>query len=158
MTCKSEKSVQQNRSVEALRQACTGSLQSRQCVWQAHSNQATICTAGRSYPRCCVCVSLEAFIGVRALPIFAGGWRQPTIATVKRNNQAFVKILAARGTWEVTKGKGKYVTTPPRWVWEALSVHALEGTDVAREAADIHSAAKYFEVRQLCATSTVAHA
>ena len=47
------------------------------------------------------------------------------------------------------KGKGKAITPPPFWVWEGLATHTPAAAELAAQAADVASAARYFEVRSL---------
>lgn len=44
------------------------------------------------------------------------------------------------------KGKGKAITPAPFWVWEGLATHTPAAAELAAQAADVASAAKYFEV------------
>lgn len=64
----------------------------------------------------------------------------------RRQLEACDKLLALGGIWEINKGKGKAVTPPPHWIWEGLATHAPAAAQLACEAADLASAAKYFEV------------
>ena len=64
----------------------------------------------------------------------------------RRQLEACDKLLALGGIWEINKGKGKAVTPPPYWIWEGLATHAPAAAQLACEAADLASAAKYFEV------------
>ena len=44
------------------------------------------------------------------------------------------------------KGKGKAITPAPFWVWEGLATHTPAAAELAAQAADVASAARYFEV------------
>lgn len=66
-------------------------------------------------------------------------------AKTRKQLDACDKLLALGGIWEINKGKGKAVTAPPFWIWEGLATHAPEAAQLACEAADAASAAKYFE-------------
>ena len=44
------------------------------------------------------------------------------------------------------QGKGRSLTLPPAWIWEALAEHAPEAAAVACQAVDLSLAAGYFQV------------
>ena len=54
--------------------------------------------------------------------------------------------MALGGLWEIVKGKGKAITPAPFWVWEGLATHTPAAAELAAQAADVASAARYFEV------------
>lgn len=64
----------------------------------------------------------------------------------KKQHKGFEKLLALGGLWEIVKGKGKAITPAPFWVWEGLATHTPAAAELAAQAADVASAARYFEV------------
>ena len=65
----------------------------------------------------------------------------------RKQHKGFEKLLALGGLWEIVKGKGKAITPAPFWVWEGLATHTPAAAELAAQAADVASAARYFEVR-----------
>lgn len=63
----------------------------------------------------------------------------------RKQHKGFEKLLALGGLWEIVKGKGKAITPPPFWVWEGLATHTPAAAELAAQAADVASAARYFE-------------
>jgi len=64
----------------------------------------------------------------------------------RKQHKGFEKLLALGGLWEIVKGKGKAITPAPFWVWEGLATHTPAAAELAAQAADVASAARYFEV------------
>lgn len=64
----------------------------------------------------------------------------------RKQHKGFEKLLSLGGLWEIVKGKGKAITPAPFWVWEGLATHTPAAAELAAQAADVASAAKYFEV------------
>lgn len=58
--------------------------------------------------------------------------------------------------WEAAKGRGRAVTTAPHWIWEGLASYDPDAAELAVEAADMASSARYFSV--LAPPSALAHA
>ena len=69
----------------------------------------------------------------------------------RKQHKGFEKLLALGGLWEIVKGKGKAITPAPFWVWEGLATHTPAAAELAAQAADVASAARYFEV--VCGTA-----
>lgn len=67
----------------------------------------------------------------------------------RKQHKGFEKLLSLGGLWEIVKGKGKAITPAPFWVWEGLATHTPAAAELAAQAADVASAAKYFEVSVL---------
>ncbi|KAL3135377.1 hypothetical protein ABBQ32_007564 [Trebouxia sp. C0010 RCD-2024] len=63
----------------------------------------------------------------------------------RKQHKGFEKLLALGGLWEIVKGKGKAITPAPFWVWEGLATHTPAAAELAAQAADVASAARYFE-------------
>ncbi|KAK9815889.1 hypothetical protein WJX72_011499 [[Myrmecia] bisecta] len=63
----------------------------------------------------------------------------------KKAHTGFEKIMGSGGIWEIVKGRGRAVTAPPQWIWEGLATYAPQAAELACQAADVASAAKYFE-------------
>lgn len=63
----------------------------------------------------------------------------------RKQHKGFEKLLALGGLWEIVKGKGKAITPAPFWVWEGLATHSPAAAELAAQAADVASAARYFE-------------
>lgn len=73
-------------------------------------------------------------------------------AACRKQHKGFEKLLSLGGLWEIVKGKGKAITPAPFWVWEGLATHTPAAAELAAQAADVASAAKYFEVRTVHAS------
>ena len=52
----------------------------------------------------------------------------------------------------VSKGKGRAVLVPPQWIWEGFAQFAPDAAEVACNALDMLSAARYFDVRPYAKT------
>ena len=50
------------------------------------------------------------------------------------------------------QGKGRAVLVPPQWIWEGFAQFAPDAAEVACNALDILSAARYFEVHSFNVT------
>lgn len=70
----------------------------------------------------------------------------PAVVQARKQHKGFEKLLALGGLWEIVKGKGKAITPAPFWVWEGLATHTPAAAELAAQAADVASAARYFEV------------
>ena len=68
------------------------------------------------------------------------------LGQARKQHKGFEKLLALGGLWEIVKGKGKAITPAPFWVWEGLATHTPAAAELAAQAADVASAARYFEV------------
>lgn len=69
----------------------------------------------------------------------------PSSLYPKRVSDAVSRLLLAGGAWDAA-GKGRGRPTPPAWAWDALGTEAGgELTAVAADAADVASAAGYFD-------------
>ena len=66
---------------------------------------------------------------------------------VKKLHKGFEKLLACGGVWETAKGRGRAVATAPHWIWEGLASYDADAAELAVEAADMASCARYFTVR-----------
>ena len=64
----------------------------------------------------------------------------------KKLHRGFEKLLACGGVWETAKGRGRAVTTAPHWIWEGLTSYDPDAAELAVEAADMASCARYFTV------------
>ncbi|KAK9837720.1 hypothetical protein WJX74_003736 [Apatococcus lobatus] len=62
----------------------------------------------------------------------------------KKLHKGFEKLLACGGVWEAAKGRGRAVTTAPHWIWEGLASYDPDAAELAVEAADMASTARYF--------------
>ena len=68
------------------------------------------------------------------------------LGKAKKLNKGFDKLLACGGVWEAAKGRGRAVTNAPHWIWEGLASYDPDAAELAVEAADMASTARYFTV------------
>ena len=68
------------------------------------------------------------------------------LGKTKKLHKGFEKLLACGGVWEAAKGRGRAVTTAPHWIWEGLASYDTDAAELAVEAADMASCARYFTV------------
>ena len=76
----------------------------------------------------------------------AAAGKGPGPGKAKKLHKGFEKLLACGGVWETAKGRGRAVTTAPHWVWEGLAAYDPDAAELAVEAADVASSARYFTV------------
>ena len=70
-------------------------------------------------------------------------------ARLQQAHEGFTKLMEKGGVWEVVKGRGRAITNTPQWLWDGLGTVAPEATEVACDAADACTAARYFMVMSL---------
>ena len=69
---------------------------------------------------------------------------------LRKAHEGFTKLMEKGGVWEVVKGRGRAITNTPQWLWDGLGTVAPEATEVACDAADACTAARYFMVIYIC--------